>query len=1029
METFKKLNNIIGWLVFSIASFVYLSTIEPTVSFWDCGEYIATAYKLEVGHPPGAPLFQLLGRIFSLFAEPATSQVAVAINILSALCSSFTILFLFWTITSFAKRIFSNKKEETQKTYAILLSGVIGSLAYTFSDSFWFSAVEGEVYAMSSFFTAITFWCILKWEEASEEYATRWLILIAYLIGLSIGVHLLSLLTIPAMGMIYYNKKYTYSKIGAIKAFIMSMAILGIVQGVIIPGVVSLISKFEIFFVNTVGLPFNAGAIIYFTALIALISFGLYYSSKNKKPMLNTIILSFMMLLIGYSSFAVLVVRSNANPPIDENNPEDAVGLLSYLKREQYGSWPIVYGQYFNAKLDSKKPYIDGNPVYAKDEKKGKYIVIDTRKNSLPNYRSQDKTFFPRMWSNTQSRHAAGYKSWAGLSKKDRTPTFSQNLSFFFKYQIGWSYLRYLMWNFAGRQNDYMNMDGNSLNGNWESGIGFIDNARLGTPSNVDMPDHLKNNKAKNHYYFLPLILGLIGLFFHFKHHNQDALAVLLFFLFTGVLIIIYLNVVPFQPRERDYAYVGSFYAFSIWIGLGMLGIYDFLKKNINPRLSLISATIISLLMAPALMASENWNDHDRSDRYTALEVAKNYLNSCAKNAILFTNGDNDTFPLWYAQEVEGIRTDIKVVNLSLFKTAWYIDQMKRKSYDAEAIPSSLENEDYRAGTRDYTPIQEKFKEFKEVSQVVRFINSKSSKAKVNTSAGLKNYCPTRKLKLTVDKEKAKKFVPDNLHSNIVNEMRWSLKGNGLYKNKLMVLDILANFNWDRPIYFAITVGKDNFMGLEKYFQLEGLAYRLVPYLTKNNDGQTGAVASEIMYDNLINKFAWGGLNNKEIYFDETNTRMIMNYRNNYARLAEKLIEEGKNDQAIIVLNKCVEEFPREVVNLSYFAIPIIDLYYRLDQKIEANRLLSLMIDDYLTEYNYLAEFKSGSGLKQNLNICGQVLGSLSRVVQVHQLTDSKFDYFQDNDKYFKTKDQVNEEIDYETFRINTFLEDFYALQ
>jgi|TARA_B110000240_G_scaffold30010_1_gene31835 hypothetical protein len=1029
METFKKLNNIIGWLVFSIASFVYLSTIEPTVSFWDCGEYIATAYKLEVGHPPGAPLFQLLGRIFSLFAEPATSQVAVAINILSALCSSFTILFLFWTITSFSKRIFSNKKEDSLRIYAILLSGVIGSLAYTFSDSFWFSAVEGEVYAMSSFFTAITFWCILKWEEASEEYATRWLILIAYLIGLSIGVHLLSLLTIPAMGMIYYNKKYTYSKFGAIKAFVLSMAILGIVQGVIIPGVVSLISKFEIFFVNTVGLPFNAGAIIYFTALIALISYGLYYSNKNKKPILNTIILSFMMLLIGYSSFAVLVVRSNANPPIDENNPEDAVGLLSYLKREQYGSWPIVYGQYFNAKLDSKKPYIDGNPVYAKDEKKGKYIVIDTRKNSLPNYRSQDKTFFPRMWSNTQSRHAAGYKSWAGLSKKDRTPTFSQNLSFFFKYQIGWSYLRYFMWNFAGRQNDYMNMDGNSLNGNWESGIGFIDNARLGTPSNVDMPDHLKNNKAKNHYYFLPLILGLIGLFFHFKHHNQDALAVLLFFLFTGVLIIIYLNVVPFQPRERDYAYVGSFYAFSIWIGLGMLGIYDFLKKNINPRLSLISATIISLLMAPALMASENWNDHDRSDRYTALEVAKNYLNSCAKNAILFTNGDNDTFPLWYAQEVEGIRTDIKVVNLSLFNTPWYIDQMKRKSYDAEAIPSSLENEDYRAGTRDYTPIQEKFKEFKEVSQVVRFINSKSSKAKVNTSAGLKNYCPTRKLKLTVDKEKAKKFVPDNLHSNIVDEMRWSLKGNGLYKNKLMVLDILANFNWDRPIYFAITVGKDNFMGLEKYFQLEGLAYRLVPYLTKNNDGQTGAVASEIMYDNLINKFAWGGLNNKEIYFDETNTRMIMNYRNNYARLAEKLIEERKNDQAIIVLNKCVEEFPREVVNLSYFAIPIIDLYYRLDQKTEANRLLSLMIDDYLTEYNYLAEFKSGSGLKQNLNICGQVLGSLSRVVQVHQLTDSKFDYFEDNDKYFKTKDQVNEEIDYETFRINTFLEDFYALQ
>ena len=1032
MNTFKKLNNIIGWLVFSIASFVYLSTIEPTVSFWDCGEYIATAYKLEVGHPPGAPLFQLLGRVFSLFAEPATSQVAVAINILSALCSSFTILFLFWTITSFAKRIFAKDEDGlTNNKYAILASGVIGALAYTFSDSFWFSAVEGEVYAMSSFFTAITFWCILKWEEESEDRATRWLVLIAYLIGLSIGVHLLSLLTIPAMGMIYYNKKYKYSRAGAIKAFIASMFVLGLVQGVIIPGAVSLISKFEIFFTNTVGLPFNYGAIIYFILLISLIAFGLVYTAKNNKPMLNTIILSFMMLLIGYSSFAVLVVRSNANPPIDENNPEDAVGLLSYLKREQYGSWPIVYGQYFNAKLDSKKPYLDGNPVYAKDEKKNKYIIIDKRKKSLPNYRSQDKTFFPRMWSNTQSRHAAGYKSWAGLSNKDKTPTFSQNLKYFFSYQIGWSYLRYFMWNFAGRQNDYMNMDGNSLYGNWESGIGFIDNARLGTPSasDVDAPEHLKNNKAKNHYYFLPLILGLIGLLFHFKKNNEDALVVLLFFLFTGVLIIIYLNVVPFQPRERDYAYVGSFYAFSIWIGLGLLAIYDFLRQKMNSKASLAIATCLAFFMAPALMASENWDDHDRSGRYTALEVAKNYLNSCAKNSILFTNGDNDTFPLWYAQEVEGIRTDIKVVNLSLFNTPWYIDQMKRASYDAAPIPSSLENEDYRAGTRDYTPIQEKFKDFKDVNQVVKFINSKSSKAKINTSAGLKNYCPTRKLKLNVDKEKAKLFVPENLHSQIVDEMKWQIKGNGIYKNKLMVLDILANFNWDRPIYFAITVGKDNFMGLEKYFQLEGLAYRLVPYLTKNTDGQTGAVASEIMYDNVINKFSWGGLNNKEIYFDETNTRMIMNYRNNYARLAEKLLQEGKNDQAIAVLDKCVFEFPREVVNLSYFAIPIIDLYYKLEENKKADNLLSLMLDDYLTEYNYLTNFSSGSGLKQNLNICGQVLGSLSRVIQIHQLDNTEFTYFSEDEKYFKSKNGVNEEIDYESYRINTFMDEFYSLQ
>jgi len=1032
MESFKKLNNIIGWSIFAIASFVYLSTIEQTVSFWDCGEYIATAYKLEVGHPPGAPLFQLLGRLFSLFAEPGTSQVAIAINIMSALCSSFTILFLFWTITAFGRRIFAkNNDEDSFKMIAILAAGVVGALTYTFTDSFWFSAVEGEVYAMSSFFTAITFWCILKWEEeADQPSSSRWLILIAYLIGLSIGVHLLSLLTIPAMGMIYYYKKYEYSKSGAIKAFILSMAVLGTVQGIIIPSAVSLISTFELFFVNSIGLPFNSGTIIYFLTLTALIIFGLIYTKKHNKPLMNTLIVSFMMLLIGYSSFAVLVVRSNSNPPIDENNPEDAVGLLSYLKREQYGSWPIVYGQYFNAKLDSKKPYLDGNPTYAKDDKKGKYIIIDDRKKSIPNFSDKYKTFFPRMWSNTQSRHASGYKMWAGLKNTERTPTFSQNLKYFFNYQIGWSYLRYFMWNFAGRQNDYMNMDGNSMNGNWESGVSFIDQMRLGTPSDTIAPDHLKNNKAKNHYYFLPLLLGFIGMLFHFKKQNQDAIVVLLFFLFTGVLIIIYLNVVPFQPRERDYAYVGSFYAFSIWVGLGLLGIYDFLKQKTSSKNSIAIATTISMLISPVLLASENWDDHDRSGRFTALEVAKNYLNSCAKNAILFTNGDNDTFPLWYAQEVEGIRTDIKVVNLSLFNTDWYIDQMKRASYDAAPIPSSLEHDDYRRGTRDYTLIQEKFKEYKDVDQVVKFINSNNPKAKLNTSAGLKNYCPTKKLKLKVDKEKAKEFVPNEYHNKIVDEVKWNLKGNGLYKNKLMVLDILANFNWDRPIYFAITVGRDNFMGLEKYFQLEGLAYRLVPYIANSSDGQTGEINTEIMYENLMNKFQWGGLSNSDLYFDETNTRMVMNYRNNYARLAENLFSKGDTSRAIQVIDKCLSEFPREVVNLTYFTIPIIDLYYKAGEIQKGDALYARMIDDYLTEYKYLAEFEKGSGLKQNFNICGQVLGSLTRITQVHRRNDNTFTYYEEDNKFYRSKENLEkEEIQYTSYRINTFLDEYYALQ
>jgi tetratricopeptide (TPR) repeat protein len=1031
MNQFKNLNNIIGWSVFLIASFVYLSTIEQTVSFWDCGEYIATAYKLQVGHPPGAPLFQLFGRIFTLFAAQGTSEVAVAINILSALCSSFSILFLFWTITAFGRKMFfKDNNYEIGKIYAVLGSGLVGALAYTFSDSFWFSAVEGEVYAMSSFFTAITFWCIMKWEqEANQPNASRWLVLIAYLIGLSVGVHLLSLLTIPAMGMIYYYKKYDYTKLGAIKAFIISMIILGVVQAVIIPGAVSLISKFELFFVNTIGLPFNSGTIIYFLTIIGAIAYGLSYTKKHNKAVWNTAILGVMMLLIGYSSYAILVVRSNANPPIDENNPEDAVGLLSYLNRDQYGSWPIVYGQHFNAKLDSRKPYLDGDPVYAKDEKKGKYVVIDKRENTLPNYSKKDKMFFPRIWSNTQTSHAGGYVNWAGLKNKNVNPTFAENMTYFFKYQIGWSYIRYFMWNFAGRQNDFMNMDGNSLNGNWESGIGFIDNARLGTPSaEVDVPDYLGKNKGKNHYYFLPLILGLIGMLFHFKQNNQDALAVLLFFLFTGVLIIIYLNVVPFQPRERDYAYVGSFYAFAIWIGLGVLGIYDFLSKRMNSTASAGIATVVALII-PTLMAAENWDDHDRSGRFTALEVAKNYLNSCDKNAILFTNGDNDTFPLWYAQEVEGIRTDIKVVNLSLFNTPWYIDQMKRASYDATPIPSSLEHDDYRAGTRDYTPINERFKDYVEVKDVVNFINSKSVKAKINTSAGLRSYCPTKKLKLSVNKENVKAFIPVEYHDKIEDEIKFKLKGNGLYKNKLMVLDILANFNWERPIYFAITVGRDNFMGLEKYFQLEGLAYRLVPYLANSPDGQTGVVHTEKMYERLVKNFEWGGFNNSDLYFDETNTRMVMNFRNNYSRLAEALFQKGDTARAIETLDKCMAEFPRDVVNLSYFALPIIDIYYKLGEDEKAKKVLAIMIDDYLTEIKYLKEFESGSGLKQNIGITGQVLSSLGRIIQIHKLEDLSFTYADQEGIYYKSKGDNKVEIDYETYRINTFMDEYLSVQ
>ena len=1030
MSNFNKINNILGWTIFSIASFVYLSTIEQTVSFWDCGEYISTAYKLEVGHPPGAPLFQLLGRIFSLFAEPATSQVAISINVLSALCSSFTILFLFWTITGFAQKVTLSCSAQI-RDLLILFSGAVGSLTYTFTDSFWFSAVEGEVYAMSSFFTAITFWCIMKWERESETASSsRWLVLISYLIGLSIGVHLLSLLTIPAMGMIYYNKKYKYTKTGAVKAFLISLGVLIFIQGIIIPGAVSLIYSFELFFTNTVGLPFNSGTIIYFIAIIIAITLGLIYTRKNNKPLYNTGILSLLVLLIGYSSFAILVVRSNSNPPIDENNPEDAVGLLSNLKREQYGSWPIVYGQYFNAKLDNKEPYIDGKPIYEKDKKKGKYVVIDKRENSLPNYSKKYKTIFPRMWSNTQSRHANGYKSWAGLSKNDdKVPSFSQNLTFFFKYQIGWSYLRYFMWNFAGRQNDYMNMDGNPVYGNWESGIGFIDQARLGTPSDDFLPNHLRNNKGKNHYYFLPLLLGILGMYFHFKRNQQDAIANLLFFLFTGILIIVYLNVTPFQPRERDYAYVGSFYAFSIWIGLGTIALFDYINKFLDAKKASIFSFVIALLVSPALLAFENWDDHDRSGRFTALEVAKNYLDSCDKDAIIFTNGDNDTFPLWYAQEVENYRTDVKVVNLSLFNTSWYIDQMKRATYDAKPIPSSLTEKEYRTGTRDYTLIQERFKEHVDVQDVVKFIRSNSAKAKIRTSAGMKNYCPTKKLKLKVDRSKVLNFVPEKYHNRIVDELKWNIKGNGIYKNKLMVLDILANFNWERPIYFAITVGRDNFMGLENYFQLEGLAYRLVPYESKSFDGQTGTVEVEKMYDRLVNKFNWGGFSNSNLYFDETNTRMVMNFRNNYSRLAEALHQDGDNTRAIKTLDKCMNEFPRETVNYSFFAIPIADVYFKAGAKEKGMNILSEMSEDFMKEYKFFSNFSDKQGVKQNLSISTQILASLFRLIQSNNLYQSDYDYITENDLFYKEKNNEKIEVSKSEFVINNFVDEFLSLQ
>lgn len=1001
--TYKLINTITGWAIFLIAAFVYLSTIEPTASFWDCGEYISTAFKLEVGHPPGAPLFNLIGRFFTLFSDE--HGAAKMINAMNGICSAFTILFLFWTITAFAKKIALKSGElNNVKILTIIGSGIVGSLAYTFSDSFWFSAVEGEVYAMSSFFTAIVFWAILKWEEVADEpHSLRWIILIAFLMGLSIGVHLLNLLAIPAIVFVYYFKRYKTTRNGFILTSIISVLTLGIVQAGIIPGIVSWAAKFELFFVNSLGLPFNSGTIFYFILVFSAATWGLWYTSKKNKAAWNTGVLAITMLLIGYSSFFTLVIRSQANTPMDENNPENAINLLSYLNREQYGDWPILYGQYYNAPLDPAQPYKDGNPTYTKDEKVGKYVITQDKKNSIPNYDKRFCTLFPRMHSD-QRNHVSGYREWAdiqgtpvtvtdqnGESKTVMKPTFGENLTFFFRYQIGHMYARYFMWNFVGRQNDIQG-HGGVLKGNWLSGVAPIDAARLGPQENL--PSSMTSNKGYNRFYFLPLILGLIGLFFHFKKDKLDGFIVFLLFVLTGMAIIVYLNNTPYQPRERDYGYVGSFYAFAIWIGIGVYAIADTLSKKLTANIATVIAIIVGLLGAPIIMAKEGWDDHDRSDRYTARDFAANYLNSCAPNAILFTNGDNDTFPLWYAQEVEGIRTDVRVVNLSLSNTDWYIEQMRRKAYDSDPIPLTLKEEQYRQGTRDYVPVYYNPNIIKDstryysIKQLMEFVGSEDPQAKIQTQSGMElSYLPTDKVLIPVDSATVVNngTIPKGMENQVLKALPWKIKKQYIMKNDLMIMDIIATNNWKRPIYFAVTVGDDAYMNLEPYFQLEGLAYRLVPMRMQTFDGQTGKANTDIMYNNMMNKFKWGGMSTDGVYMDENNLRMTMNLRNNFARLAEALLAEGKTEQAKKVLEKCMKEMPRKNIPYNYFMLPIAEVYYKLGMDKEANELLKEIAAIYEEDLNYYFRFKgkmaeSIDSEKQQAMAVMQRIGQVARM-------------------------------------------------
>lgn len=1064
-KKYSLINNITGWAVLIFSSIVYILTIEASASFWDCGEFIASATKLQVGHPPGAPLWSMKARMFAVVGDilgDNPERIAYAINVFSALCSSFSILFLFWTITALGEKIAKKSGElTTGQTWAIMFSGIVGSLAFTFSDSFWFSAVEAEVYAASSLYTAAVFWLALKWDaNAHKPYSDRYLILIAYLMGLSIGVHILNLLVIPAIVYIYYFNKQKVTPKGFVIAGIVAVILLGVIQQVVISYSVEFATKFEYFFVNSLGMSFNSGMWFYFVLLAALLIYGVIYSRKKNKPNLQKAFLGVIVILIGYSSFAMIVIRSAANPPMDENNPENIMSLLPYLNREQYGDRPLAYGQSFIVDLeddrnysilDYKESYKDGKPSYYQDEKSGKYKVSVDGKNAKPNYNSKTCMYLPRMYS-TQSHHVRAYKAWSdfeGAKQKvkvaDRSgrlrtknilvPTAGENLKFFVNYQFNFMYWRYFMWNFVGRQNDIQghgiaeNSDA-VLKGNWLSGVDFVDSVHLGDQSSL--PTSLKENPGRNKFYFFPLILGIIGLVFHFSVHRKDAWIVTLLFFMTGIAIILYLNQTPYQPRERDYAYAGSFYAFAIWIGLGVQGLYHYMfgqrkseseiteetgKKGIEAKLMslgiyeivltafgflavgilaiaigthesevigfsclyigfiisvyiLLSAGVGPYLknhkakallafcltgFVPVIMAVEGWDDHDRSDKYTAADFAKNYLDSCDKNAIIFTNGDNDTFPLWYVQEVEGYRTDVRVVNLSLLNTDWYIDQMKRKAYDGEAVPFSMTKDQYRQGTRDYVFVQNKWADkFHDLKKVMDFVKSDSPNAKLRTTSGdMMNYLPTNKFSIPVDKDAVVEngIVPEDKAHLVPEQMNWKIGRGAVMKAKLMILDLMAHNNWKRPVYFAMTVGSDNYMNLEDYFQLEGLAFKVTPIKQPSSQGGNGHIDIDKMYQNLVHEFQWGNMEKPGVYMGEQVQRMTSNYRNNFARLArELLIKRRDTTRAIETLDRCMEVMPPSKIPVNFFTFYLADAYYMAGAFKKGNDITEQVIDKYEEE-------------------------------------------------------------------------------
>ena len=1076
MGKYKLINNVLGWIVFAIASTVYLMTMEPTASFWDCGEFISSAYKLEVGHPPGAPFFMLTANLFTqLASDPST--VAKMVNTMSALFSGLTILFLFWSITHLARKIMVKDGEEASlgQMITVMGSGLVGALAYTFSDTFWFSAVEGEVYAYSSLFTAVVFWLILKWEAVADKpHADRWIVLIAYLMGLSIGVHLLNLLCIPAIVLVYYYKKFPNPTMkGTLVALLASFAIVALMMYGVVQGLVEVCGYFELLFVNVLGMPYNSGVFAYViivagvliwsiwetmrdeihptrmkiafilsvvligipfigsgyvlaVILTAALSLYLFKSKKVDIKTLNTILVCLMVVVVGYSSYALTLIRATADTPMNQNAPSDIFTLRTYLAREQYGKTPLLYGQTYVSEVQRENQggscvpvTTEGEPTWSRVIKKDKnekdrYFV--SRTDQEYKYVDELNMLFPRMYS-SDPRHVQAYKEWSqvkgqpvkynycGEMKSVMKPTFAENLKFFFSYQLNFMYWRYFMWNFAGRQNDIQG-NGELEHGNWISGIPFFDNWRLGDQSKL--PDDLKDNKGHNVFYCLPLLLGLIGLFWQ-AYRGQRGIRQfwVVFFLFfmTGLAIVIYLNQTPMQPRERDYAYAGSFYAFAIWCGIGVAAIIDLLKRlNING--TAVSAIVsILCLLVPIQMASQTWDDHDRSGRYTCRDFGQNYLMSMQDkgNPIIFTNGDNDTFPLWYNQEVEGARTDARVCNLSYLQTDWYIDQMCRQAYNSPSVPITWPRLDYCSGTNEYVEVVPELKQ-----QILDFYKTNPKEAKATLGDNpfevknvLKHWVrdgkddmhviPTDTLYLTIDKEAVRKSGMMMASDSIPDQMIISLKGkNALYKGDLMMLEMISQCNWTRPVYVAITVGQENYMNLGDNFIQEGLANRITPFTT-NAPGMKN-FDTERVYTNLMTRFKFGGLDKKGIYLDETVMRMCYTHRRLFAQLALNLIQEGKKDKAAKALAYAEKVIPAYNVPMNYLSggIDIAKAYALLGNKAKAKEAINSVFKNahqYMVWYNSL----SGSRFMQSQQDCMMHLYVMNSCIDIAHMIDNKW--------------------------------------